>query len=145
MAMRGSLRFLVAVVSLATGNCASSAQPTHSTFCALVGSDMSVLADVVAELDEFARGQALKRGTPSPNGIVYAGPDKQFIINVVPVGPRGVEVAFFPREPNTFSEEAAQLETFVMQTLASRFPAVQCEDVAGYGKGAIYGYDRIAI
>ena len=139
------MRLCAGAVAFAVASCASPGEPTHSTFCVLVGKDWKALDGVIAEMDNYARVHALKRGKPSPNGIIYAEHDKRFIIDVSPVGPQGVEVAFFPRIPGTFKEDAALLENFVVQTVASRFPTVRCDDVAGYGKGTIYGYDRIAI
>lgn len=125
---------------------ACAAEPTESSFCALVSAQgREPVTRLIALLDSHASAESLKRGAPSPNGITYAEQDKRYIINVVPVGPKGTEVAFFPREPGTFPSEAQKLERFIFEKVTPTFPAVRCEQVKDYGKGKIYGYDRIAI
>src|SRR5262245_35679765 len=137
MAMKHYLS-LVSLVLL--GGAACAAEPTTSSFCALVSVKGEEMTELIAIIDKYAVARSLKRGEPSPNGILYAGQAKEFIIDVTFVGLRGAEVAFFPRSQGTVLAEAKAFDDFVSRQVASRFETRRCETVEGYGKGEIYGY-----
>ena len=139
-------RFPLFVVLIAALLPACSGESTESSFCVLVSAKgREPVAELISLLDTYAATHSLRRGQPSPNGITYAGAEKKYLINVSPMGPRGTEVAFFPRESGTNSSEAASLEQFIFGKVTDRFTAIRCEAVKGYGKGKISGFDGVAI
>ncbi|WP_444918313.1 hypothetical protein [Microbulbifer sp. JMSA003] len=119
---------------------------TVSSFCAVADAkDFMFVSTLISVLDEYAEKRSLKRGMPSPNGITYAEKNKEYIINVTPIGPIGTEVSFFPRAKGTYAKESDQFKSFVMSVVADKFGAVQCEDMDGYRGSVIHGYEAIVI
>ncbi len=127
---------------LSAATCHSS--PVESSFCVVVSTPPFDSAALVTRLDEYSDRHALNRRV-TDLGAMYASPDKEFVINVMEIGPLGTEVAFFPKEPGTFKAESAAFEQFVKQNIANQFSVKRCEVLPDYHKSQIYGYDQLAI
>lgn len=142
MAMRAR-SILIAILALLPAACI--AGPTPSSFCAVVDIQQWDTSSLIQQMDGYAAAHTLKRGTPSPAGLLYASQDRSFLINVQVVRSGWAEVAFFPKVAGTAGEEADALEEFVLGRLGSGFRVTRCGSIPDYKGGVLYGYDRVAI
>jgi len=135
--------------ALTVGFCSGcvAAQPTESSFCALAGESWEDADEVIALLDPFASRNGYERGERSPNGILYANKraNPDWVLSISPVGPIGVEISFYPREPGAYDIERSKIEEYVNSAIAPAMSTIYCDDKQDYGKGKIYGFDGIRL
>ncbi len=102
---------------------------------------------IVELLDPFALQNGYERGEKSPNGLLYANKrvNPDWVLSVSPIGPIGVEISFFPREPGAYESERSKVEEHVNGTIAETMSVIYCDDRQDYGKGRVFGFDGIRL
>lgn len=145
--MKTSYRpWLLALIIGFLSGCAGAA-PIESSFCVLAGESWEDTDQVIELLDPFALQNGYERGERSPNGLLYANkrvrPD--WVLSVSPIGPIGVEISFYPREPGAYESERRKVEEHVTGAIAETMSVIYCDDRQDYGKGGIFGFDGIRL
>ena len=138
--------FAAAAIALAFSGCAAQEAPAvQSSFCAGVMLAGWNSGPVVEALTRYADTEGLSRRSLEPNMALFANPGKNFLISLVVLHEGFAELAFYPRAPGTAEQESRQFREFVENTVANSHRVVPCEQIPGYRKGSLSGFDRIAI
>ena len=138
--------FAAAAIALAFSACTAHQAPVaESSFCAGVTLAGWNSSSVVDALTRYADSEGLSRRSVEPNMALYANPGKDFLISMVVLHEGFAELAFYPRAPGIAERESRQFREFVERTLAKSHRVAPCEQIHGYRKGSLSGFDKIAI